>query len=70
MKDTNGVYINDLTTQGSWVEREVGLTSYAGASISNAQFVTDTSTAAGTWDIYFGDVSLEHPDGTVRAVYN
>jgi RHS repeat-associated protein len=68
--DTAGVVINGLTTQNQWVEREVDLTSFAGLVISNGQFLTATSTPAGTWSIYFGDVALVHPDGTVIAIYN
>jgi len=68
--DTAGVLINDLTTESAWVEREVDLTSFAGLTITNSEFVTDTSTPVGTWSILFGDISLVHPDGTVIPIYN
>jgi len=48
----------------------VDLTSFAGYTITNSEFVTDTSTPAGTWNILFGDISLVHPDGTVVQVFN
>jgi RHS repeat-associated protein len=56
-------------TQLSWHYRRVDLTQFAGKTIDHWTFNTDTSTAAGSWDIYYEDVVFVSTDGTVLPLY-
>ncbi len=59
-----------MTPQAKWVNREVDLSPGAGYTLTNAQFVTDASTSAGTWDMLFGDLTLMHSDGSIIQLFD
>ena len=48
----------------------VDLSQYAGQTINNFNIFNSTGGAAGNWDIYFGDITLVHSDGTFIPIYS
>jgi len=68
--DQDGQQANNDSTQNAWHNRRINLTSFAGKTISQIYFLQESTTAAGTWDISFNDVSLVSTDGTVRPIYS
>ena len=54
----------------SWHVRMVDLSQYAGQTITNFNIFNTTGGAAGNWDIYFGDITLVHTDGTFIPIYS
>jgi len=50
--------------------RMVDLSQYAGQTITNFNIFNTTGGAAGNWDIYFGDITLVHTDGTFIPIYS
>ena len=70
LSDTSGAPVADMTQQAKWVNREVDLSPGAGYTLTNAQFVTDASTSAGTSDMLFGDLTLMHSDGSIIQLFD
>lgn len=69
-QDQDGYTLNNDGTQTSWHYRRADLSSFAGKTISHIYLVSENTTSAGAWSIYFNDVSLVSTDGTVRPLYN
>jgi RHS repeat-associated protein len=68
--DQNGTYMNQDTSVTTWDYRRFDLSSFAGKTISAISLVTESSTQAGNWDIYYSDIALFSTDGTVGPIYN
>lgn len=68
--DQDGYNLNNDGTQQIWHYRRVDLSSYAGKTLSELDLVTESTTGAGAWDLYFNDITLNSTDGTVRPIYN
>lgn len=69
VKDQDGYYLNDDQVQGSYHSRSVDLSSLAGKTITKIAVNSESDTAAGSWIITYGQISLVSTDGTVRLIY-
>jgi RHS repeat-associated protein len=71
LRAADGQLADDDTRTGTglWYQRVADLSSYAGDTVSNLTLYNFQGGAAGNWDIYFADISLVHPDGTVVPIY-
>ncbi len=67
--DTDGNNLNNDTSQTFWHYRNVDLTAFAGRTIGQMYLAQESTTAAGTWHIYYNDITLVSADGTVRPIY-
>jgi len=67
--DSSGQPISAESTQGQWVTRKIDLSAFAGLQVSDYQVVTDGSTPAGTYDIYYADIVIVSDDGTVTPIF-
>jgi hypothetical protein len=63
--DTDGDAMNSDPTEGSWHQRTVDLTPFAGKTVDKLWITADSGTPVGNWVILYGDISIVHPDGTV-----
>jgi RHS repeat-associated protein len=68
--DTDGQLIDADQTMNTWHERVVDLSNYAGKTIVGIDPWKSPTSAAGTWDLYFGDINLVSTDGTSIPLYN
>jgi RHS repeat-associated protein len=67
--DTDGQPIDaDLWT--GWHVRMVDLSAFAGKTISELGLFDGASAPSGSWDIYYGDISLVSTDGTFIEIYH
>ena len=61
----------DKDTRGNnWYLREADLSAYSGMTVSSLNFYNYQGGAAGNWDIFLGDISLVHANGTVVPIYH
>ena len=67
--DSSGQPISSLQTEQQWVERSIDLSPFAGKTVSATQVVTDFTSPAATYDIYYGDIAIVSSDGTVTPIY-
>ena len=58
-----------LQTESQWTLRTVDLSAFAGKTVSDYQVVTDRTSPAGTYDIYYSDIAIVSSDGTVTPIY-
>ena len=70
LRDTDGDLADVDATMNSWHVRMVDLSQYAGQTLTNFNIFNSTGGAAGNWDIYFGDITLVHTDGTFIPIYS
>jgi len=70
LRDTDGQLTDADTTLNAWHLRTADLTTYAGNTVSNLNLYNFQNGAPGNWDIFVGDVSLVHPDGTSVPIYS
>jgi len=68
-KDQNNVNLNDFSG-ASASNRTVDLSSFAGKTISAIYLVQETTSGQGAYSLYFADIVIVSPDGTVRPIYN
>jgi len=68
--DQDGNQFNNDGSQQTWHYRRVDLSQYAGKTVNQIYLVQESTTAAGSWDIYFNDITLNSTDGTVRPIYS
>jgi len=68
--DTAGQQVVALHTQNAWVGRSADLSGYAGKMVQDYQVVTDGTSPAGTFDIWYGEMAIVSTDGTVTTIYN
>ena len=68
--DNTGQPISAFQTQVTWSDRTVNLSSFAGKTVSDYQVITDSSTPAGNYNIYYGDITIVSTDGTVISIYD
>src|SRR5260370_26123388 len=54
---------------GTWHNRCVDLSQYASLTIAAVWIGATNSTPAGTWDMYFGDISITSSDCSVTPIY-
>ena len=67
--DQDGQPINSDGNQQAWHYRRVDLSQHAGKTMSLFSMVTESTTAAGAWEIYYQDLALVARDGTVYPIY-
>jgi hypothetical protein len=67
--DQDGKPINADTVQGVTHFRKVSLTPSAGLTLSQITLHSSGLTHAGRWDVYYGDIEIVSPDGTVRPIF-
>jgi RHS repeat-associated protein len=67
--DQDGDPIASDNVSGTWHNRCVDLSQYASLTIAAVWIGATNSTPAGTWDMYFGDISITSSDGTVTPLY-
>nr|WP_255551558.1 RHS repeat-associated core domain-containing protein [Granulicella sp. dw_53] len=58
------------TRTNNWYQRVADLSPYAGLTVSNLNLYNYQGGAPGNWDIYLGDISLVHTDGTFVPIYD
>jgi RHS repeat-associated protein len=58
------------TVTDTWQMRAANLSAYQGLTLSLAILGNVEGGAPGNWDIYLGDISLVHPDGTILPIYS
>lgn len=58
------------TVTGSWQMRAASLSAYQGLPISSVILGNVEGGTPGNWDIYLGDITLVHPDGTILPIYS
>ncbi|HXC95395.1 MAG TPA: RHS repeat-associated core domain-containing protein [Edaphobacter sp.] len=58
------------TRVNNWYLREADLSAYAGMTVSSLNLYNYQGGAAGNWDIFLGDISLVHANGTVVPIYH
>jgi len=58
------------TRKGAWYVRVADLSAYKGDTISNLNLYNNQGGSPGNWDIYIGDVSLVHADGSFVPIYS
>jgi RHS repeat-associated protein len=68
--DSSSQPMSAATTQFQWIYRTADLTAYAGKTVAAYQVVSDASTPAGTYNLYFGDIAIVSADGTVTSIYD
>jgi RHS repeat-associated protein len=68
--DQDGGLSSSDSVTGSWHKRCVDLTPYAPSTIGAVWIGAGNLTPAGTWDMYFGDISITSSDGTVTPIYS
>jgi hypothetical protein len=68
--DSQGQQANVWHTLGTWGSRRATLNNFAGKAIINYQALDDTSSPAGTYDIYYNDIAIISTDGTVTPIYH
>jgi RHS repeat-associated protein len=68
--DQDSQQINSDGYQAVWHYRRVDLSQHAGKTLSSWSLVTESTTAAGGWEIFYQDLVLVSRDGTVRPIYN
>lgn len=68
--DQDGYNLNNDGTQQTWHYRRVDLSAYAGKALSELDLVTESTSGAGSWDLYYNDITLNSADGTVRPIYS
>ncbi|WP_213804948.1 RHS repeat-associated core domain-containing protein [Granulicella sp. dw_53] len=57
------------TRTGGWFFRELDLSEYQGMTFSSVNLYNYQGGAPGNWDIYLGDITLVHADGTAIPLY-
>ncbi|WP_213807872.1 RHS repeat-associated core domain-containing protein [Granulicella sp. dw_53] len=57
------------TRPGGWFFRELDLSEYQGMTFSSVNLYNYQGGAPGNWDIYLGDITLVHADGTAIPLY-
>ena len=70
LPDGTGQQINNMGTQGTWVQRVVDMSSFAGKTVSQIAVLVDVSTPAGDYDIYYGDMAFVSTNGSVTPIYD
>jgi RHS repeat-associated protein len=70
LNDSDGQPIDQDTTMNSWHVRTVDLSSFAGLKVNVIAPFQWTSAPAGSWDIYYGDITLVSTDGSFIPIYN
>ncbi len=68
--DTDGQDLGADTTMNSWHYRTVDLSQFAGESLGSVRLINTGGAPPGQFDLYFDDISLTSPDGTVLPVYS
>src|SRR6185437_13825665 len=68
-RDTDGQEMNNDGTVGSWHNRTVDLTAFAGKTATKLWVASSTATPVGSWNIYYGDIAIHSADGTVTTIY-
>ena len=69
LHDNSGQTVSAWQTEGEWEYRSANLSNYAGKTITTYQLVDDTSSPAGTYDIYYEAMAIVSTDGTVTPIY-
>jgi RHS repeat-associated protein len=67
--DQDGYFLNDDQTQGTTHFRSVDLSSFAGKTVHDLAFVSESDTSVGTWEIDYEQAALVSTDGTVSPIY-
>lgn len=70
MNDTNGNPTACDPVAGSWQQRTYDLSSFAGDTTSSFSIILCGSATPGIRDLYFADIAIVHPDGTMVPIYN
>jgi RHS repeat-associated protein len=70
LRAADGQLADADTRTGNWYMRVADLSAYIGMSVSNLNLYNYQGGAPGNWDIYLGDISLVHPNGTVVPIYS
>ncbi len=69
MKDQDLDWLNSDTHSGAWHDRVVDLSSLAGKTVQDFVMISDVNSPSGSWELYFLDIAVAHPDGTVLPVF-
>jgi RHS repeat-associated protein len=67
--DQDGQQIDNDGFQQQWHYRRVDMSQHAGKTISSWSLVTESTTQAGSWGIFYQDMALVSRDGTVHPIY-
>lgn len=70
LDDSAGQPISAFTTEGQWIYRTANLSAFAGKTVSDYQVVTDSTSPAGSYGIYYGDIAIVSTNGTVTSIYD
>jgi RHS repeat-associated protein len=68
--DQDGQAIDSDGYQQQWHYRRVDMSQHVGKTIGSWTLVTESTTQAGNWGIYYQDLALVSRDGTVHAIYS
>ena len=69
-RDADGQLIDQDQTMNTWHMRTVDLSAYAGKTIELVDPFQWTSAPAGSWNIYYGDITLTSTDGSAIPIYS
>ena len=68
--DTDGQDLGADSTMNAWHYRTVDLTQFAGESLGFVRLINTGGAPPGQFDLYFDDISVTSPDGTVLPVFS
>jgi len=69
-RDADGQLIDQDQTMNTWHMRTVDLSAYAGKTIQLVDPFQWTSAPAGSWSIFYGDITLTSTDGSAIPIYS
>ena len=70
LDDNAGQPVSALTTEGQWVYRTANLKGFIGQTVNDYQVLTDVTSPAGSYGIYYGDIAIVSTNGTVTSIYD
>jgi RHS repeat-associated protein len=68
--DNLGEQMAAFHAEGQWNNRWADLSAFAGKTVSQYQLITDSSSPAGTYAIYYGDIAIVSSNGSVISIYD
>jgi RHS repeat-associated protein len=68
LRDNSGQLADVWTTLNAWQARSANLSAYAGKTVASYALVDDPSSPAGSYGIYYEQISIVSTDGTVTPI--